>query len=99
MELMPVEVQCYSGYKADEYPVGFILDNKRFRIREIIDRWYQGGIDSEFPVSNYFKVETTCGKQCILKHDLDNDRWYLSQSWLAADDFFRSNWKIPGASS
>ena len=75
-----IKVEGYSGFKADEYPKYFQMENNRFEIYEITDRWYQGSNTSEFPVSNYFKVETTCGQQFIIKHELDNDEWYLCQS-------------------
>ena len=77
MELIPIEVECHSGYKADEYPKCFYRDDDKFDIQEITDRWYQGERDPEWPVSNYFKVNTVCGKQFIMKHDLENDQWYL----------------------
>jgi hypothetical protein len=79
IRLVPIEVQCHSGYKADEYPKCFLLDNDRFEICQITDRWYQGDSNPEYPVSNYFKVETTCGKQFIIKHELEKDTWYLCQ--------------------
>ncbi len=76
-ELIEVKVECHSGYKADEYPICFYRDDQRFEINEIIDRWYQGDSNPQWPVSNYFKVATTCDKGFILKHDLETDKWYL----------------------
>ena len=77
MELIPIEVECHSGYKADEYPKCFYRNDDKFDIQEIADRWYQGDANPGWPVSNYFKVITSCGKQFIIKHDLDGDKWYL----------------------
>jgi len=74
---IPVKVESYSGYKADEYPRGLICNGVRFEIMAITDRWYQGDRDPGVPVANYFKAETTCGKQLIIKHEVDNDQWYL----------------------
>jgi len=79
-EYIPIQVECHSGYKADEYPKCFYLNDDRFEIQEITDRWYQGELNPEYPVSNYFKVETDCGKQFILKHDLESDQWYLCRT-------------------
>jgi len=75
---IPVKVESYSGYKADEYPRGLICNGVRFEIMAITDRWYQGDSNPEWPVSNYFKVETINGVN-IIKHDLESDRWYLCQ--------------------
>lgn len=76
-ELIPITVESYSGYKADEHPTCFYLDNDRYEICEITDRWYQGDRDPTVPVSDYFRVETTRGETYILKHDLSADTWYL----------------------
>jgi len=77
IKLIPIEVECHSGFKADEYPKCFFLNNSRFEISRITDRWYQGDSNPEYPVSNYFKVETTNGEQFIIKHDLNSDKWHL----------------------
>lgn len=74
---IPIEVKCRSGYKADEYPVMFYWDGVRFEIEEIIDRWYQGENNPEFPAANYYKVRTTNFKNFLLKHELKADRWFL----------------------
>jgi len=76
-EMIPINVECHSGYKADEYPTCFYWNGEKFEIIEIIDRWYQADRDPEWPVSNYFKVNTTSGASYIIKHDLDHDEWYL----------------------
>ena len=75
--MIPIKVESYSGYKADEYPKCFYWDNERFEILEITDRWFQGDSDPEWPVSNYFRVETTSGTQYIIKHDLESGEWHL----------------------
>jgi hypothetical protein len=36
-ELIPIEVECHSGYKADEYPKCFYWDNNRFEIQQVTD--------------------------------------------------------------
>jgi hypothetical protein len=76
-EPVPIKVECHSGYKADEYPKCFHWNDERHEIDEILDRWYQGDQNPVWPVSNYFKVKTADGRQFILKHDLERDRWYL----------------------
>ncbi len=56
MELIPIQVQCYAGYKADESPCRFFLGDIWIEVQEILDRWYQGNRDSEWPIADYFKV-------------------------------------------
>ena len=80
IKLVPVEVECHSGYKADEYPKCIILANKRLDVAKVTDRWYHGDANPEFPVSDYFKVLTTDGENYIIKHELIDDKWYLCLS-------------------
>jgi len=75
--LLPIEVECYAGYKADEYPVRFFMYGLKFEIAEILDRWYQGERSPDFPPANYYKVVAKDGKIYILKHATEEDRWYL----------------------
>ena len=79
MKLIPIKVECHSGFKAEEYPKYFTLKNNRFEIHQVMNRWYQGETNPEYPVSIYFKVETTLVEQYIIKHDLESDRWHLCQ--------------------
>ena len=79
LNMIQIKVECFAGYKADEYPKYIFLENNRFEIYEIKDRWYQTTSSPEGPVSNYFKVATTCGQEFIIKHELENDEWYLCQ--------------------
>lgn len=76
-DLYPIQVVCHSGYKADEYPVSFIWESNRFKILQILDRWYQCDRNPPFPKANYFKVSTAGNKIWILKHDMDKGLWYL----------------------
>lgn len=76
-ELLPVKVECYSGYKADEYPVRFYLNNTRIEIQEVIDRWYQYNKNSPFPAANYFKINTNGNKILILKQEIESGNWFL----------------------
>jgi hypothetical protein len=81
-DLLPVEVECYSGFRADEYPVRFFLDSVSLDIVEIIDRWHQVTSTPGSPASDYFKVRTRDDKLFILKHEHENDKWYL---WIKGE--------------
>jgi hypothetical protein len=37
LKLIPIKVECHSGFEADEYPKCFYWNNNRFEILEIID--------------------------------------------------------------
>jgi hypothetical protein len=49
----------------------------KYEVKEVLDRWYQWDAGQKHPVSDYFKVVTDTGGQYILKHDLENDKWFL----------------------
>lgn len=77
MKLIPVKVECHSGYKADEYPICFYWKNIKFEIKEIADRWYQAQEAPDMPVADYFKVRTAGKSIYILKHELQSDQWFV----------------------
>ena len=79
IKLIPILVECHSGYKADEYPKCFYQGNEKIEIQEIIDRWYQGSNNPEWLVLNYFKAVTKAGEQFVIKHDLESDLRYLCE--------------------
>jgi hypothetical protein len=64
-----ISVQTYSGYKGDERPVRFRLDDREYLVEEIVDRWY--GPDDAF-----FKVRADDGNVYILRHHLTAE-WVL----------------------
>lgn len=67
---MNINVETYSGYKADEYPKKFWLGEKQLEIMDIEDRWYS-------PESSYFKVFADDGKTYILKQNLKDSSWEI----------------------
>ena len=77
---LPVYVDAYSGYKANERPQRFTLDDDIYEIASVEDRWYEA--DAE-----YFKVRTTDGKVYLLLYDEHEDTWTL-QSGFDGDDLF-----------
>jgi len=57
---LPIHVTAYSGYKANERPRDFTVDEDLYEIAEVEDRWYE-------PEAMYFRVRTTEGKRFILR--------------------------------
>ena len=81
MWLFPIQVECYSGWKADESPQRFLWKERWIEVNEIVDRWYQGHRDPEWPVADYFKVSASDGHSSLLKHDLESDDWHVAREW------------------
>ncbi len=66
-----LQVQTYSGHRADERPTSFTIGARTFQVKELIDRWY--GPDHE-----YFKLIADDGNLYIIRHDRGNDQWELT---------------------
>ena len=67
---MTIEVESYSGYKADERPTRFRLGERWFNVQDVLDRWYD-------PHAIYFRVRADDNGIYILKHDEAADTWTL----------------------
>ncbi len=63
-----IEVQCYSGYKADERPVRLKLDDAFVEIAEVEDRWYSPGMQ-------FFRVRLANGDHYILRQQEAQNVW------------------------
>ena len=67
---MELEVNCYSGRKADERPVRFRLDNRDCTVEKVLDQWY--GPDDAF-----YKVRAQDGNVYVLRHQTSDGSWHL----------------------
>src|SRR5262245_3061993 len=74
---LPVRVDTCSGYKADERPPQFMLDDEIYEIAAVLDQWYEP--------SATFKVCGTGGKTYLLRYDEHTDEWTL-QSGFDGDE-------------
>jgi len=69
-EVKKIEVIAYSGYKSNERPLRFVLNDKSVEIKGILDRWYGEEHD-------YFKVLAHDGYVYLLKWHRSLDIWFL----------------------
>ena len=65
-----IKVESYAGYKADQFPLRFTLGEQILKAEEILDQWYS-------PSAQYFRVRGSDGNIYILRHDEQEDAWYL----------------------
>jgi len=77
-DVTPIRVDAYSGFKANERPRQFHLDEKIYDIDVVLDQWYE-------PTATYFKVQTVEGQTILLRYDEETDEWTL-QSGVDGDD-------------
>ena len=66
------------GFKANERPLRFHLDEDIYEIASVLDQWYQ-------PSATYFKVQSTEGKVYLRRYDEQEDEWTL-QSGFDGDE-------------
>ena len=59
MKLIPIQVECYAGAKADETPRRFFWEDVPIEVVEVLDRWYQVESKPEWPRADFFKVRGT----------------------------------------
>jgi hypothetical protein len=67
---MRVEVESYSGFKADERPLRFRLGDRSYEVVELLDKWYG-------PNETWFKVKASDGGLYILKLSAEGE-WALA---------------------
>ncbi len=65
-----VQVECYSGYRANERPLQFVLGERTLEVVEVRDRWYS-------PHATWFRLLAGDGNTYILRHDEECDDWTL----------------------
>jgi len=68
MEYERITVHTRDEYQGAQQPVRFEWRGKKFEIARIVDRWYEGRVDSTRLPLRYFKVETTEGERFILRY-------------------------------
>jgi hypothetical protein len=68
---MKINVQCYSGYKADETPRCIQFESNVVEVKEIMDRWLA-------PDHRYFKLMGDDGATYIIRQDLESFEWVLT---------------------
>ena len=48
---------------------------RQYVISDVLDRWYEGAVDSEGGTIDYFKIRTEDGHIFFLRHDRERDVW------------------------
>ena len=59
---MNLEVDCYSGRRAEERPVRFRLDGIQYLVEEVLDQWYG-------PQDAFYKIRADDGNLYILRRE------------------------------
>ncbi len=74
-----VRVECYAGWRGDERPVAFWLDDRRVGVQSILETWSTEN-------GTYFRITTDDRAQQVLCRDDRRDRWDLVESLSSRED-------------
>ncbi len=77
MKLHDIQVNTYSGYKADERPLKFTFKGETHTIHEIIRQAYE-----EIPekgLRRVYDIKTDEGITFKLSYEENQDRWFLEE--------------------
>ena len=66
-----VKVECYAGYRGEQRPLRFYLNERCIEISEILDQWYG-------PDYRYFKLLGDDKGIYILRHAMEDGYWELT---------------------
>jgi hypothetical protein len=76
----PVEVKCYSGFKANERPLSFTLNERELSVMDIEGSWFEEDErSSERRIC--FRVRADDGDLYLLSYDENACSWELKRIW------------------
>ncbi|SPF51367.1 conserved hypothetical protein [Syntrophobacter sp. SbD1] len=71
MEFESIEVSTRDEYKGAQEPISFVWRGEEHLIEQVVDRWYEGSIDSTRMPLVYFRVKTRQGEIFLIRcHEL-----------------------------
>ncbi len=70
MKIKNIKVSAYSGYKANERPLFFVLDGRKYIVNEVLEQWYEEEDD-------YFRIMADDGCKYSLKWNRKQDLWFI----------------------
>lgn len=70
--MVSVRVECYAGYRGEQTPRRFSVDDRRVEVREVLDRWLD-------PDHRYFKVRGDDDAVYLLRENMDTLDWTITR--------------------
>lgn len=70
-----IEVIAYSGYRGEETPRAFTLQDKTIEVAEIQERWVEEGLNDR-TIKRFYKVKGTDGAIHQIFYDEKAMEWY-----------------------
>ncbi len=73
----PIKVHSYSGFKAEERPISFVLEGNECQVERILDSWRQESINPGEGRKVYFKIKAEGDRAFTIFYDEKNEEWFL----------------------
>ncbi len=70
-DVLAIRVECYAGYRGEETPRRFWIDQRLVTVCEVLDRWLA-------PDHHYFKVAGDDRNVYIIRFDVAAGRWEMT---------------------
>ena len=72
-----IEVIAYSGYKAEESPRFFFLEQEKMEVLRVLRMWVEEGIEDR-QRKRFFRIRASDGYIHTIYYDDGLKRWFLS---------------------
>lgn len=79
IQKIPLEVECYSGYKEAETPRSFVLGGLNLTVLAILKTWKEESVNKGQARKTFFKIRANDAKIYILSHNELTDEWLLER--------------------
>jgi hypothetical protein len=77
MRFERIKVSCRDEYRSQQEPTAFHWRGEEYRIRTILDRWYEGHLSRQRVPQRYYRVLTEDDRRFIVRYNELFDAWGL----------------------
>ena len=67
---MEIVVECYAGYRGDETPRRFSINERPVEVARVIERWIT-------PDYRYFRLAADNGRMYVIRQGVASGKWEL----------------------
>jgi hypothetical protein len=78
MEFEKIQVFTRDEYKGAQEPLSFVWRGQKRQIAQVVDRWYEGRMDSTVMPLLYFRVKTLTGEIFLIRYHEFFNVWSIA---------------------
>jgi hypothetical protein len=72
-----IEVEGYSGFRADERPLSFFYAGRTHEVKDILESWYESSRIAGNPNYKFFRVITDNEEEHLLRYNARFRTWAI----------------------